>query len=152
MTLPANIRDREQNKFKETIGGNVAVRTCIDTSGGAIPVDPTGVAGVITNIFDETTTASASTATIASYTIPSNKEFKINRIEFSGNNIARYFIEINSIKEAQKRTWFGGDLSGDFVFDSLLVDENIVISLKVENFRPTSGDFEGRILGVLDDK
>lgn len=151
MALPCHIREREQDKFKETAGGDVAVRTCVDTSGGPVEVE-LSESGEITNIFDTANVASSATATVVTYTVPADKELELQLVEFAGENIATYFIEIDGVKEAQKRTWFGGNLSGEFMFNKLLVDELLVVRLRVENFRPTSSDFEGRILGVLNDK
>ena len=153
MTMPCNIRDREHDKFKETAGGNTSVRTCIDTSGGPVEVEITeGGGGVRSNLFDSAVVVSGATSNIVSFTVPAGKELELELIEFSGSNIATYEVEINGSVEAKRRTWFNGTLSGEFIFNKLLVDENLIIRLRVENFRPSSGDFEGRILGVLSDK
>lgn len=71
-------------------------------------------------------------------------------IEFSGQNIGTYEVIINSLVEGRRRTWFGGNLSGEFFYDSLTVTTGLVIELKVEHNRPMTGDFEGRILGFIE--
>ena len=105
------------------------------------------------NIFDtKAAVASGSTISIVSFTVPSGKIFFLDLVEFGGGNIATYELFIGASAEAKKRTYFSGSISGEFFFNSFIVNENIKIDLKVENFRPDIADFEGRILGVLDDK
>lgn len=100
--------------------------------------------------------ASATPTTIVSYTVPAADTFYLTRVEFSGENIAFYELLIDGTVEAAWRTYFGGDLSGQMIFDRGLnkgfpVNENLVILLRVTHNRPMVGNFEGRIYGVLKD-
>ena len=105
------------------------------------------------NIFNKIfSVASGATASIVSFTVPGGKIFFLDLVEFGGENIANYELFIGNSVEAKKRTYFSGPISGEFFFNSFIVDENIKIELKIQNFRPDTADFEGRILGVLDDK
>lgn len=118
---------------------------------GSINIMITGGNGDVSNIFNEINSlASLAISDIVSYVVPEGKTAILDRIEFSGNNIAIYEVEINSTIEARNRTWFGGDLSGVFEFRSsnssgipLSAGDEVV--LRVNNFRPSVGDFEGRI-------
>lgn len=127
------------------------VETLEVNADGSINMRVTGGNGEVVTIFSEiSSVASLSTSTIVSYIVPVGKTATLNRIGFGGNNIATYEVEINSTIEDRKRTWFGGDLSGVFEFISsnasgvpLVAGDQV--TLKVTNFRPSIGDFEGRI-------
>ena len=105
-------------------------------------------APITINVFNDINAlASGATNAIVTYTVPSGKTFALELVEFSGENIANYRIYIDSTKVAERRTWFGGDLSGEFIFRGYRVQQDKVITLEVNNFRSTTGDFEGRIVG-----
>lgn len=102
-----------------------------------------------TNVFGEVSAvASGATVSVVTHTVPVGKTFLLELVEFSGENIADYELFVDGVKQAKKRTYFSGALSGEFFFGALTVTSGKVIDLKVENFRPSSADFEGRILGV----
>lgn len=117
------------------------------------PNNPSSLDGV--NIYNEVSSiAIGSTQTVVTYTVPAGKTLFVRRIEFSGKNVATYHVVVDLINVATKRTWFNGNLSDEFNFNfngeaNLSVQENSIISLIVENFRPMLSDFEGRIQGVL---
>jgi len=117
------------------------------------PDNPYSLDGI--SIYNQASSvAIGATQTIVSYTVPAGKTFFVRRVEFSGQNVATYRVQIDSIDIALKRTWFNGNLSDDFNFNfndeaNLSVTENSTISLVVNNFRPMIADFEGRIQGVL---
>ena len=103
------------------------------------------------NVFGEqTSVASSSSVNIVSYTVPAGKTANLLLAEFSGNNIATYEVLLNSVVIARKRTWFNGPMHGEFLFligndgTDLSAGDNLII--KVYNFRPTVGTFEGRLL------
>lgn len=152
MPYNQNSTDNEKYKFYPDLNNNATVRVG-NKSGDPLLVELTdGNFGDKINQYDEITLASGNTATIVQYTVPASKTLNLELIEFSGENIARFFIEIDGVKEAQKRTYFASNYSGEFLFNKLRVDENILIRLRVENFRPSTANFDGRILGELIDK
>jgi len=102
------------------------------------------------NIFNAiSSVASGATNDIVTYTVPVGKTFALELVEFSGENIANYIIYVDTDIVAYRRTWFGGSISGEFTFEGYRIAAGKVITLKVNNFRPSSADFEGRILGGL---
>ena len=117
------------------------------------PNNPLSLDGI--NVYNEiSSVAIGSTQTIISYTVPPGRTLFVRRIEFSGKNVATYHVTVDTVNIATKRTWFNGNLSDEFNFNfngeaNLTVIENSVLSLTVENFRPMTSDFEGRIQGVL---
>ena len=144
-----NIRDAEHDKFFK----NTSNETVVRIGSGGVPLGVTFTTnGTVTNTYSEINIAAANIATVVTYTVPAGKELLVDLVEFSGTNIANYEVQVSGVAIAKKRTWFGGDLSGQFLFNKLLIDESTIFRLRVDNFRPSSADFEGRILGVLRDK
>lgn len=108
-----------------------------------------GFADPILNKYGEISSlANSVESLIVSYTVPASEIFKLSLIEFSGENIAKYIVLLNDVKIAQKRTYFGGNLYGQFDFGFYDLTQGDKIDLKVEHNRPQQADFEGRILGV----
>lgn len=107
--------------------------------------------------FDEAVgVASGATETIIEYTVPTNKKFYLQRIEYSGQNIATYEAYGDGNLIGRERTWFGGNINDMMEFSSdpktgILFVAGSVVSLRVINFRPYVATFEGRIQGILQD-
>lgn len=87
---------------------------------------------------------------IVGHIVPAGKKSKLQRIEFSGENIAVYNVYKNGVLMAQKHTWFNGPMHGEFSFlgtseegPELIVGD--VIELKCLHVRPLPGNFSGRI-------
>lgn len=113
-----------------------------------ISTSPTG--SVVSTYNSVSSVPSSTLTTVVSYTIGIGMIGFLERIECSGTNIADYQVFINSVLQARKRTYFGGELSIDFDFSSpnakgILVGPGVTIELKVEHSRPMTGDFDGRI-------
>jgi len=88
------------------------------------------------------------------YTVPPTQTFALTRILASGDNIANFDVSVDGSVIARRRTWFGGDLSTEFNFSGfpqsgIIFNSGQVIKLTVTNFRPTTADFEGTLMGVL---
>jgi hypothetical protein len=88
---------------------------------------------------------------IVSYTIPVGFKGNLLLIEYSGENIARYQVSLNSVVMATRRTYYGSSLSDHFFFATgsggglpLVAGDNV--SLRVLQVKPSSAAFEGRIL------
>lgn len=133
--------------IEESLGGVKSVRVV-----GDLNIVDTDDSGFIYNIYDEESAVPASVETTIVSFLPANvnKVHKLQRIEFSGTNIAQYFVYVNSIKIASKRTHHGSGLSGVFEFggaaqEGIFVEIGHNIELKVIHERGSTGDFEGRI-------
>lgn len=120
-------------------------------------VDDSGTqsAETVLNRYGEISSVAAGVeSTILSYVVPLGKLLFLNLVEGSGGNIAEYAVYINGDKQAKKRTYFGGELNVDFSFEGvpkrgLLLEAGDMISIKALHARPTSCDFEARVVGVL---
>jgi hypothetical protein len=148
-----SIRDREQNKFKDAGDGEVSVRSCIsNTAANAIPVvvvDAPVSSETNINQFSEISSLVKSTLTdIVTYTIPVGKTFYLKMVESSGNNYAEYSVLRGVTKIGSKRS-SELDFNVNLPFHDLPFNSGEIISVKVIHERPQSGDFEGRIIGVL---
>jgi hypothetical protein len=90
---------------------------------------------------------------IVGYTVPSGKRSKLQRIEFSGENIGTYNVYLNGNKMGQKHTWFNGPMHGEFSFvgtteEGPELKAGDVIELKCFHVRPHPGSFSGRIQSI----
>lgn len=151
MTLPTSFDKREMEVFKETPSGKVAKRVCVD-SDTPVPVEIVeGIGDNRINKFDNVVSvASATSTTIVTYTVPAGKKFSLELVEVSGTNVADYTVEIDSAIEAKKRTWWT-EFNTEFEFKKFVVAATKVINIKVIHDRSEVGDFDARILGLLED-
>lgn len=105
----------------------------------------------VINTYNELlSVAIGSTVTIVTYTVPFAKQTVFQRASFSGENIAKYDLLINGSPQDTARTYFGGDLTGEFNFETgndsgLTLSTGNTIAVQVYNFRPSTADFEARI-------
>lgn len=145
--------------LQSPIGGKVGLDVNI-ASGSPIPVfivtPPSGTTpqeilptyGAITNV------ASSVESTVASYTVPIGKDFYLVRTLISGTNIALYRLKVNGTTISTRRTWFADRLSDQVETSGqpntgVHIVQGDVVSITVEHTRPTLGDFEATILGLL---
>ena len=100
---------------------------------------------VVTSIYSEITNiVQGSTELLATYTAVANR--KLQKIEFSGSNIAEYELVINGVTQDKKRTYFGGNLNDIFDFNQgLALVAGQDVEVYVVHNRPTNGDFNCRI-------
>ena len=136
-------------------GDNIAIsdgtHTLAINPDGSINVKVSlGAAGELKNIYTEiTAVVSGVLSTIVSYVAPIGKTSYLQKVEFSGSNIATYTVLVNSAVQSKKRTYFGGALNDGVLFtDSgnglpLIVGD--IVTVKVIHNRPTVGDFEARL-------
>jgi len=158
MSTNKSVDDGFQDCIEDIDHNNSYVKTKVINDGSEpIPVTLDLTVGVTTNIFDQVTAVATSTqTTILSYTVPASKQFKLQLVEASGENIATYEIYRDTTLEAKRRTYWGAGL--DIVLQfiqtnsaGLVFTAGEKIEIKVEHERPMSGDFDARILGVLED-
>lgn len=114
--------------------------------------DPTpSTIGSVKNTYNEIlAVVSGSQEIIVSYTVPANVESVLQKVAFSGENIARYDVFINGLAQDTARTMFGSDLTGKFDFTTgdtsgLLLVTGDTVQVEVIHSRPYTADFEARI-------
>lgn len=118
------------------------------------PTPPTTIRDVITPYNSISSVGTGILTNVITYTVPVASTFFLERIFVGGSNIATYAVLIDAVPIAQKRTWFSGDISVDFEFESISelgvkLIEGQVITVTVIHNRPDVGDFESTIIGVL---
>lgn len=70
----------------------------------------------------------------------------LQKIAFSGTNIAEYELVVNSSTQDKKRTYFGNSLNGDFDFNSgIALIPGQLVEIYVVHDRSMLGDFNARI-------
>lgn len=125
-----------------------SINVVITEGGNQVPTEIQSFFG------DVSAVPSGATVNILTFTVPVDKEFFLQRIEFGGQNIALYEAVLDGAVIDRKRTWFNGDLSSSFEFatdskDGLKLTTGQVLAVRVQNFRPEIADFEARIHGIL---
>jgi hypothetical protein len=146
-SINTSIAGEVQIEINAADGDNIAINDGTDTmevnSDGSINVNITNTHN-ITNTFNEVTSVvSGITTLIVAYTAIS--PVKIQKIAFSGTNIAMYEMLVNASLQDKSYTYFG-NLNGTFDFpEGLNISIGDVIELQVTHLRPTTGDFNGRI-------
>lgn len=133
---------RPKNSAREVVVGNVDPIAVDVIEGGA---------GETVNSYSEILSlAGLATATVVLYTVSAGKQLQLKRIDFSGENIAVYSIDINNSIEAKRRTYYT-NFNGEIIFNDLLLVEGDVIKLIVENKTNMTADFNGNLQGRLQD-
>lgn len=113
---------------------------------GSINVVLSATGGAVLNTYysEVTGIVSGITTLIASYTASTGN--LLQKIEFSGTNIAEYELIINGITQDKKRTYFGNSLNGIFDFNNgLSIPVGQTVEIYVIHNRPDVGDFNARI-------
>lgn len=96
------------------------------------------------------TVANGVETTIVTHTAVGGRKTFLQRINGSGDNIAKYRVKINGIEVDMKRTYWGNGLNVEFQFDGQL-NEGLelavgdIVSLTTIHERPHVADFNGKI-------
>jgi hypothetical protein len=148
--LSHNNSDNESNKFADC-NGEVVVKTSLcQETGTTIDVE-FSVSGTQVNVYNEINSlAGLATSDIINYIIPIGKTFKINNINFSGENKSVFLLSINGITHSKFRTYFN-DYNGTFNTNNLIFNAGDNIKVIAENKRNSVSDYNANIQGVLDD-
>lgn len=117
------------------VNADGSINVVLSSTGGA----------VLKNYYTEITgIVSGITTLVASYT--ANTGDLLQKIEFSGTNIAEYELIVNGITQDKKRTYFGNSLNGIFDFNNgLSIPTGQTVEIYVVHNRPDVGDFNARI-------
>jgi len=138
-------------------GDNIAIADA--TTGNKMTVNPDGSINVqigtsasqLKSFYAEVTSvASATPTTVQTYTVPGGVASYLQKITFSGTNIATYELLVNASVVDRKRTWFNGSLNeefdlSDFSKDGLPLVSGDVVTVRVTHSRPDLGDFNSRL-------
>jgi len=147
----------EKKKFAECPDGSgeVVVKTkiCdmppIEVEAAIEPFLPAGF--VALNEYGEATSVpSATPANIISYTVPVGKVVALDKIEVSGENVAKYQVDIDGSIVGTRLTYWC-DFNADFTFRQKRLVAGTVVKVTVEHNRPMTGDFFASIIGVEGD-
>jgi hypothetical protein len=151
MALPSSVKDREYKAFVEC-NGQPAKRTKIcQEAGETIKVEVEEESGLYLNTYNEANSvAGLATATVIDYTVPVTKEVKLKTIECSGDNRAIFKVEINTVTQAKKRTYFT-EYNCSFESFNLILNAGDNIKVIVENKSNSIADFNANFLGVIQD-
>lgn len=112
---------------------------------------PTDTIETVISQFNETPAVPNGIETlIVGYTVPPTKKSRLQRIEFSGENIGTYCVYLNGQPFSKKHTWFNGPMFGEFSFlgtteEGPKLNAGDLIELKIIHTRPFPGNFTGRI-------
>ncbi len=127
------IKDADGDELQINPDGSINV-VFSATAGQVLSSQYSEVSGVATGV----------TTLVASY-LASTGDL-LQKVEFSGTNIAEYELVIDGLTQDKKRTYFGNSLNGKFDFDNgLLILVGQLIEIYVVHNRPTVGDFNARI-------
>jgi hypothetical protein len=140
-----------EGKF-ENIQGGISI---IDSGGDELDINPNGSINVVLNpggtivskYSEVTGIVMGITTLVVSYTAPSDAT--LQKVSFSGTNIAEYELIVDGITVDKGRTYFGSALNGCFDFgEGIEVLSGKVVELYVVHNRTPNGDFNGRIQSV----
>lgn len=110
--------------------------------------------GETISVYNEITSVPSNTlTTITTYTVPLGVISYLARVEYSGDNVATYWVYINNVISDKKRTAFGGLLDTATEFDVSIsvgyaLSPGDVVETKVIHDRTTLGSFSSRILAM----
>jgi hypothetical protein len=125
-----------------------------DPAGHFLDINPDGSINVVLNVgagstlktyYSEVTgVVSGITTIVASYMTGAND--LLQKIQFSGTNIAEYELVIDGVTQDKARTYFGNSLNGSFDFNvGLKIPSGKLIEIYVVHTRSMTGDFNARI-------
>lgn len=124
------------------------------SQGNSNPANDLDYGKTSVNLYNEVPlVASGAEQIIIQYTVPLLYHLMVNRIEFSGSNIATFRFYIGGTVNSLTHTWFNGGLSDAWDFNSDLGSLRISAgtTIKVTGFhnRPAPCTFAARIGGNL---
>jgi hypothetical protein len=151
--LTPNKGDREHLKFREAANNLTKVAVELEQSfSNPIPVIQSFFPAppqLRINLFNDVSAIAPSVQTnLISYTVPITRSFALEFVEVSGENIAYYSVELNTVKIADARTSFTG-FNHKFLFNNLELIESDNLVIKVIHTRLSASNHSARIMGVL---
>lgn len=121
-------------------------------------LDLSAAPGDVISVFSSVSAVPASLLTdVLTYTVPVGKILQLIRIRSGGDNIAKFEVTIDGDVVDRQRTWFNGsglEVTHDFSAQDkrgVMLVEGTTVKARVIHARPSVGDFDSRIVGVLID-
>lgn len=112
---------------------------------GSINVVTGTVNRQLASVYNEVTGIVAGITTIIGQIVLSENAL-LQKIDFSGSNIAEFELVIDGNTEDKKRTYFGSSLNGTFDFNQgLALTSGQTVTVYVVHNRPSVGDFNSRM-------
>lgn len=117
-----------------------------------VTVTPVAQGDAISSYNEVTSVASGILTTILTYTVPIGKTFYLNRADISGTNISEYTIQLNSVVNNKKRTFYG-NLNENFDYtmggneNGFPIVTGTIVTITTMHNRPSLGDFNARLQG-----
>jgi hypothetical protein len=117
----------------------------VNPDGSINVVVSTGAGSVLKTYYGEVNNiVSGITTLVVSYSTGAND--LLQKISFSGTNIAEYELVIDGVTQDKARTYFGSSLNGSFDFNNgLEIASGKLIEVYVVHTRTAVGDFNARI-------
>ena len=160
----------ETNPYPITFDGtiNIGEVEVKGTNGNFIEPNPDGSINVklenggggsttpVTVSYSESSSVpSGSPYTLLSYTVPVGNTGYIQRVICSGENIARYDVQVAGVTQGTLRTYFGGPLDTTFDFGAtngagVQVNGGQLVTVIVTQSRPYTADFEASLEILLE--
>jgi hypothetical protein len=116
--------------------------------GSQIPLPVTFIPDGLAYFNEVTSVAGGSTVTLLTYVVPVGKNLSLRGAQLSGDNIARYTINIDAQPIAKMRSYFTA-YNNDLNLYGLTVDSGSTISIEVNNYRNSISAFNATIFGEL---
>lgn len=114
---PGDIADsvRLGNGVDLITGTNVGAKKALDVYVVNQNSGPVSIVYTSVYLFNEINSVPINTlTTVQTYTVPAGKEAFLQKVQTSGENIAKYYVLVNSVVVDLKRTYFGSDLNTEF--------------------------------------
>jgi hypothetical protein len=146
------LKDYRFNIFEGKFENNKSVTTIEDEDGDKLDINSNGSinvvvgeAGVLSSQYAEVIgIVTGVTTLIDSFTTTTN--ILLQKVDFSGTNIAEYEIVVDGNTVDKRRTYFGDSLNGSFDFEAgLPVLSGKLIEIYVVHNRPNVADFNSRM-------
>ena len=142
--LPSTVEiasgDGSGDKLK--VNGDGSINVIVETGSGQITKN-------VSKFNAISSVASGVSTTIVTYIVPALKTAILERVDVSGTNYATFFIKVNAVEQARRRTWYGNfnevvNFTSPTSEGYALVASDVV-TIVVLHTRPFLGDFEARI-------
>jgi len=155
MTLDIGIRDREQERFRESgrpPGERSKVAVEVENSDSnpvpVVIVDAPSASETLVNEYNEISSVPSGIATtIVSYVVPVGKTLYLTYANGSGGNIGLYTFEIDGIVEDKKRSYYT-EFNVDFVLNQK-ANAGQVVRVRINHSGDVVSDHNAKISGVL---
>lgn len=148
MAIPSNIEEREHGAFRDTNDPqNKLTKVAVEIENSEPIKVEIGNRGTSKHLYNEINSVPvASNTLLNSYTVPIGKIFDLSKINYGGDNIAKFTLKLNNNTLDCKRTWWTR-FDGEFNLIELLMLSGDKIELFVENKGSVSTTFNSLIIG-----